>query len=59
MIDSNGNLYITQNSVFDITFYIIVTSSYSTISVNSVQSNYFTIVQSINCPKSSISFYPP
>ncbi len=38
-IDSSGNLYLTKNSIFNLTFYIIVKSSYLTTSVNSVQSN--------------------
>jgi hypothetical protein len=41
MIDSTGKIYITKNSAFNITVYIIVTSSYSTTSSNSAQTNNF------------------
>ena len=40
-IDSTGNVYITKNSGFNLTFYIIVTFYYTTLSVNSYQTNYF------------------
>ena len=35
MIDSNGNVYITENSLFDLTLYIIMTS----LNFNQAQSN--------------------
>jgi hypothetical protein len=46
-IDSNGNVYITQNSEFNLTFQIVVTSactsSCNSTSVNSVTTNWFYI----------------
>ena len=58
-IDSSGNLYITMNSVFNLTLQIIVTSTctsscYSS-SSNSVTSNWFEISQAINCGNLVIS----
>jgi hypothetical protein len=49
-IDSSGKVYITQNSAFTLTLYIVVTSTYFTAS-NSFNSNNFQI-QMINCQPS-------